>query len=271
MSQQEGLGLSHIQPGETKIKKSKKRQEDCVTTISLNLRGSKSRKAKNIQAGPSFLVDFRIHQPQTLGQINTAGLDQAAAIVSLAKAKDLDAIAITDYYSVKFAYQVKDKNTSSLKVFPGFMFRTKLAQCDDIQLCALFSFDAEPAQIEACIRSLTKSSQQVAESFVVEQELSHILESIEAAGGVCFPSNLDRTPNQMRCIPELVERYGFRTFDLAYNESKAMFKARWSRQVFNFFRFSGARTLAQAGNKAARLKLTELSWDNVKNLLKREV
>jgi hypothetical protein len=81
---------------------------------------------------------------------------------------------------------------------------------------------------------------------------------------------MDKTPHRMAAIPELVETYGFRAFDLAYADSGAFFKKRWPKIRFQLFAFSDANALAQIGSRIARIKLTNPGFDGIREVVARE-
>jgi len=81
---------------------------------------------------------------------------------------------------------------------------------------------------------------------------------------------MDKTPNRQATIPTLVQKYGFRAFDLAYSESTQFFKARWPKVKFNLFSFSNANALAQVGSRSARVKLATPGFAGIKQIVARE-
>jgi hypothetical protein len=75
----------------------------------------------------------------------------------------------------------------------------------------------------------------------------------------------------MSIIPELVETYGFRAFDLAYTDSSAYFKKRWPKLKFQLFTFSDANALAQIGSRNAKVKMPTPGFEGLKDLIGREL
>jgi hypothetical protein len=74
----------------------------------------------------------------------------------------------------------------------------------------------------------------------------------------------------MSVIPELVENYGFRAFDLAYADSSAFFKKRWPKIKFQLFTFSDANALAQIGSRNAKVKMPTPGFEGLKDLISRQ-
>ena len=68
---------------------------------------------------------------------------------------------------------------------------------------------------------------------------------------------------------ELVERFGFRAFDLAYAESSRYFSRRWPDISFHLFTFSNAYALAQVGTRSVRMRLQTPDFEGIRHLLGR--
>jgi hypothetical protein len=219
----------------------------------------------------SYLMDLRIHSPASLGYLAIEGIDTAPALVRLAKVKGLDVIAVTDFYSGKFLDRIQSAaRESALTIIPGVVIRCSLAGCDDVVLSCLFPENYTTSSIEEFLRAL-----QIPESafgdrkHVVSMPFEQILQIVERFNGVALPSRMDKTPHRMAAIPTLVEKYGFRAFDLAYPDSSRFFKARWPRIKFNLFSFSNANALAQVGSRIAKVKMRDPGFAGIREIVAR--
>jgi hypothetical protein len=85
-----------------------------------------------------------------------------------------------------------------------------------------------------------------------------------------LPSRMDKTPNRMAIIPTLVEKYGFRAFDLAYMDTSKFFKTRWPKVKFHLFSFSDASALAQVGSRIARVKMSNPGFEGIRAIVSRD-
>jgi PHP family Zn ribbon phosphoesterase len=220
----------------------------------------------------SYIMDLRIHAPVALGYMGIEGIEAAPALIRLAKVKGIDCIAITDFYTGKFVDRVvQAAANSSIKVIPGVTLRAKLSSCDDVVLCALFEEGTGSAQIADLVAALgVDTSAEGNSTVIVPRPFAEIIDEVEKRGGVLFPSRIDKTPHRMSVLNELVETYGFRTFDLAYFESTKHFKKTWPKRKFNLFSFSEAHSLAQIGSRVAKIKLYDLNFAALSALFQRE-
>lgn len=220
----------------------------------------------------SYVMDLRIHSPASLGYLGVDGLDTAPALVRLAKAKGLDVIAVTDFYSGKFVDRVAQAGRSALlTVIPGTVIRCALGSCDDVTLSCLFPEDADAEAIERFLAALrVPENARGDRRFRVPAPLPEILAQVERFNAVVFPSRMDKTPHRMAVIPQLVEEFGFRAFDLAYPDTARFFKARWPKIKFRLFSFSNANALAQVGSRIARVKMPVPGFAGIKQLVARE-
>jgi hypothetical protein len=245
----------------------------------------KTEVVKNVEAKPlseqvektrtrnkSYVMDLRVHSPASLGYLGVEGLDSAPAIVRLAMVKGIDVIAITDFFSGEFVDRmVTAARNSPLTVIPGVDLRCKLASCDDVLLSCLFSEQFTSGDINNLLDELQVPVRMRGnKSYVLSVSLDHILHTIEKFHGVALPSRMDKTPHRMTVIPELVETYGFRAFDLAYADSADYFKKKWPRIKFQLFTFSDANALAQIGSRIARVKLHSPGFAGIKQIVARE-
>ncbi len=220
----------------------------------------------------SYVMDLRVHSPASLGYLGVEGLDSAPAIVRLAKVKGLDVIAITDFYSGEFVDRmVTAAKNSPLTIIPGVDLRCKLGACDDVLLSCLFPETFTTQNINEFLRVIkVPRSVQGKKTYLLATSIDEILHAVEQFRGVALPTRMDKTPHRMAAIPELVETYGFRAFDLAYADSGTFFKKRWPKIKFQLFAFSDANALAQIGSRIARIKLTNPGFDGIREIVARE-
>lgn len=221
----------------------------------------------------SYNLDLRVHSPASLGYLGIDGIDCAPAIVRLAKVKGLDLIAVTDFYTGEFIDRmVAAAKDSSLTIIPGVDLRCRLGACDDVIVSCLFPEDYSTAKIESFLKELgIPMAARGNKTYLTEISLEVILEKTDKAGGTVLPSRMDKTPHRMAVIPDLVERYGFRAFDLAYSDTAQFFKRRWPKLKFNLYSFSNANALAQVGSRSARVKMTIPGFGGIKELIARAV
>jgi hypothetical protein len=240
-------------------------QKDSRATLSQQIEKSKTRQK-------SYVMDLRVQSPASMGYLGVEGLDSAPAIVRLAKVKGLDVIAITDFYSGEFIDRmVTAAKSSPLTVIPGVSVRCRVKTCSDVVISCLFPESITSQGISEFLREL-----QVPEDargnpdYVITASIDQLLHSLASRSGVAIPSRLDKTPHRMSIIPELVETYGFRAFDLAYADSSAYFKKRWPKLKFQLFTFSDANALAQIGSRNAKVKMPTPGFEGLKDLISRE-
>lgn len=220
----------------------------------------------------SYVLDLRIHSPASLGYLAIEGIDTAPALVRLAKVKGLDVIAVTDYYSGQFIDRISAAaRESQLVVLPGCVIRCCVGSCDDVILTCLFPEGSTTATIESFLRSLSvPSSASGDRSFLVRLPLEKILAELDARGALALPSRMDKTPHRMAAMPILVERFGFRAFDLAYADSARYFRSRWPKLKFQLFSFSNANALAQVGSRTAKVKMADPGFAGIRSLVARQ-
>lgn len=221
----------------------------------------------------SYILDLRVHSPASMGYFGIEGIDTAPAMVSLAKVKGLDVIAITDYYSGDFVDAVVAAAASTpLTVVPGINLRCKLGACNDVVLSCLFPEDFTTVDINRLLRMLeVPTSARGRSDYILKKDLKEVFRLVESLDGIVMPSRMDQTPHRMMAIPALVEEYGFRTFDLAYPDSVQYFKKNWPKLKFNLFSFSNANSLAQLGTRTAKVKLPQAGFIGIKAVSQREI
>ncbi len=240
-------------------------QKDSQATLSQQIEKTKTRQK-------SYVMDLRVQSPASMGYLGVEGLDSAPAIVRLAKVKGLDVIAITDFYSGEFIDRmVTAAKSSPLTVIPGVSVRCRVKTCSDVVISCLFPESITSQGIAEFLREI-----QVPEDargnpdYVITVSIDQLLHSLSTRNGVAIPSRLDKTPHRQSIIPELVENYGFRAFDLAYADSSAYFKKRWPKLKFQLFTFSDANALAQIGSRNAKVKMPTPGFEGLKELIGRE-
>jgi hypothetical protein len=237
-------------------------------------RGLGQRIEKTRVRQKSYLMDLRIHSPASLGYLGIDGLDAAPALVRLAKIKGLDVIAVTDFYSGQFVDRVikaAQAANSPLTIIPGVVVRCIVGECDDVLLVCLFPEHYNSGLIEQFLAALDVPQSAIGRrNYLLTKPVSEIMEVVEQSQGIIVPSRMDKTPSRLAVVPLMVERYGFRAFDLAYADSARYFKSRWPKIKFQLFSFSNANTLAQVGSRMSRVKMTIPGFDGLKQLVARE-
>lgn len=219
----------------------------------------------------SYLMDLRIHSPASLGYLAIEGIDTAPALVRLAKVKGLDVIAVTDFYSGKYLDRIQTAaRESSLTIIPGVVIRCSIPTCDDVVLSCLFPESFTSSSIEEFLRALQIPDSAFGDKkHIVAMPFEQILATVERFNGVALPSRMDKTPHRMAALPALVEKYGFRAFDLAYPDSSRFFKTRWPKIKFHLFSFSNANALAQVGSRIAKVKMKDPGFAGIREIVAR--
>lgn len=220
----------------------------------------------------SYLMDLRIHSPASLGYLAIEGIDTAPALVRLAKVKGLDVIAVTDFYSGKFLDRIQQAaRDTELTIIPGVVIRCAIQGCDDVILSCLFPETYTTSNVEDFLRALQIPDSAFGDKkYLVQMPMEQILATIDRFNGVVLPSRMDKTPHRMAAIPTLVEKYGFRAFDLAYPDSNRFFKTRWPKIKFNLFSFSNANALAQVGSRIAKVKMKDPGFTGIREIVARD-
>ena len=245
----------------------KKRESGDPQTKSLAQQVEKTRtRAK------SYVMDLRVQSPASRGYLGVEGLDSAPAMVRLAKVKGLDVIAISDFYSGEFIDRVVSAASSSpLTVIPGVSVRCQVKACSEVIISCLFPETTTTGDVESFLRSLDIPREAKGNSeFVVRRTLDQVLKAIGDYNGEAISSRIDKTPHRMTVLPELVEVYGFRAFDLTFLDSATAIKKRWPKLPFQFFSFSDANALAQIGSRTAKVKLSTPGFAGIREILARQ-
>jgi PHP family Zn ribbon phosphoesterase len=221
----------------------------------------------------NYVMDLRVHTPNSLGYRDIEGLDTAPALVRLARVKGIDVLGITDFYSGDFIDRVRiAAQDTDLTVIPGFDIRLSIGSCEDAEMCCLFPEKFSSANVRELLNDMGVPEENFGDSlFRVDIKLRNVISKVEAAEGVVLPSRMDRTPSRRAAIPSLVEDYGFRTFDLAHSDSVGFFAERWPHLTFNLFSFSNANALAQVGSRIANVSLTQPDFAGIRKVLMRDV
>jgi hypothetical protein len=220
----------------------------------------------------SYSLDLRIHSPASLGYFAIEGIDSAPALVRLARVKGLDVIAVTDFYSGDYIDKVIEAaRGTTLTVIPGVDIRCTLGPCKDVVLSCMFPEQSNSGFVHEFLGALGVPASAFGDRrHLVDRPFERILSTIEGLGGVCLPSRMDKTPHRWQAVPELVERYGFRAFDLAYAETANLFRTRWPSVKFQLFSFSNANALAQVGSRVAKVKMHMPGFEGIRSLVARE-
>jgi len=240
-------------------------QKDSQASLSQQIEKTKTRQK-------SYVMDLRVQSPASMGYLGVEGLDSAPAIVRLAKVKGLDVIAITDFYSGEFIDRmVTAAKSSPLTVIPGVSVRCRVKTCSDVVISCLFPESITSQGIAEFLRELqVPDDARGNPDYVITATIDQLLHSLSTRNGIAIPSRLDKTPHRLSIVPELVENYGFRAFDLAYADSTAYFKKRWPKLKFQLFTFSDANALAQIGSRNAKVKMPTPGFEGLKELIGRE-
>ena len=219
----------------------------------------------------SYVMDLRIHSPASLEYHGIDGLDAAPALVRLARVKGLDVIAVTDFFSGEFVDRVVDAaKGSSITVVPGVVIRCVVGSCRDVTISCLFAENTNTSRLADFLSALNVPRQAFGDrNYVIQKPLAEILQVLERFEGVAIPSRMDKTPHRLSVVPELVDKYGFRAFDLAYADSVRFFRSRWPKTKFQLFSFSNANALAQVGSRTARVKMAVPGFAGIKELVTR--
>jgi hypothetical protein len=221
----------------------------------------------------SYTLDLKIRTPASLGYIGIEGLDPAPALVRLAETKGIDVIAITDLYSGSFIDRIVDAaKDTALEVIPGCELRCTVGNCNDVTITCLFPQTFNSHQVNDFLQGLgIPPEARQKPSYLATAPFENILARVEELGGVVLPSRLDKTPHRLEAIPALVEKYGFRAFDLAYGDSVKFFKSRWPKLKFHLFSFSNANALAQVGSRCAKIKLPTPGFLGLREVVARDL
>jgi hypothetical protein len=246
-------------------KQDKDTRIEVAPTLSQRIEKTKTR-------AKSYVMDLRVQSPASMGYLGVEGLDSAPAIVRLAKVKGLDVIAITDFYSGEFIDRmVRAAKSSPLTVIPGVSVRCRVKSCSDVIISCLFPESITTEGIQAFLKELKVPDEARGNpDYVLTAPIDELLQAISLRNGVAIPSRLDKTPHRRSVIPELVENYGFRAFDLAYSDSAALFKKMWPKLKFQLFTFSDANALAQIGSRNAKVKMPTPGFEGLRELISRE-
>lgn len=250
---------------------SKKTQnpDSAGTPLAARIEKSSQKRAKATKG--NYVLDLKVNSPSSLGYIGVDGIDSAPAMVRLSKVKGLDVIAITDLYSGDFIDPlVTAAKGSPLTVIPGVSIRCKVGTCSDVMLSCLFAETMSSAAVTNFLTALQVPNEAKGRAnYTVAATLDQILHTLESFNGVAIPTRMDKTPQRLAVLGELVENYGFRAFDLAYNDSAEIFKKRWPKLKFQLFSFSDAYALAQIGSRSARVKLPEPGFAGIREIVAR--
>lgn len=238
------------------------------------IKASKSRGdfiAKQNKKGKKYKIDLRVHTPGSYGFFSTGGVDPAPALVRLAKVKGLDMIAVTDYYNASYIDKVREHASGSkIVVLPGFDMCCRVGSCDGITAIALFPPSFGSTEIQTVLNELNvPPSAYGRPDYVIELAFDKILSIVEGYGGIIIPSRIDKTPFRKLAIPTLVEHFGFHAFDLVHCENPEYFRENWPSGGFTFFSFSNANALGQVGTRSATVRLNNLDFDSLKELVAR--
>jgi len=244
---------------------SKEKRKSSITN--LKKASTASFLAKSPTKGKKYSVDLRIHTPGTIGYFLSGGISPGPALGRLAKVKGLDIIGLTNFYDSSLIDSISGQ-TGDLCILPGFDLRCVIGGCNEVYFTALFPEGTKSGAL-AEVLALLKVPKGSNKSYSLQLPISEVINTIEMNGGVLIPTRLDKTPNRLSAIKELVEVHGFRVFDLIHAESVEFFKDRWPDGGFTFLSFSNAGALAQIGTRTSEVKLSTAGFAGVRELLAR--
>ena len=239
------------------------------------LRRTSMFKRKPLKGWKKFLLDLRIHPEGTVGYFARGGIDPGPAFKRLVQVKGLNMIGLTDYYKANYLDVVKQhlEGVNTLTLLPGLILRCSGTVCNDLNLLTLYPPNFDSSDLTNVLAQLKVPARAYGDrSFYLEQSLEKIIEIVEGVGGIVIPTRVDTTPHRQLAIPELIEKHGFHAFDLAHPDSPELyFRDRWADGEFTFFYFSSADALGQIGNRIEKVCMPELSFNGLKELVKRRI
>lgn len=239
---------------------------DAATPLAAKVEKTRTRRK-------SYTMDLRIHSPSSLGYLGIQGIDTAPALVRLAKVKGLDVIAVTDFYSGDYIDRITDAAVDSpVTVLPGVVIRAALPVCDDIVLMVLFPESYRTADVNVVLEKLRVPANARGDSdFIVPLAFKRVLSILEEHKGIIVPSRMDKTPYRREALPQLIQEFGFRAFDLAYYpESISYFNSHWPKLNFQLLSFSSAHALAQVGSRISKIKMAEPGFAGLQTVVERD-
>lgn len=227
--------------------------------------------AKGPKKGKTYTIDLRVHTPATVGYFSTGGIDAGEALVRLATVKKLDLIAITDYYNSSYIDVVaKHAEKAKLAVVPGLDLCCRIGSCSEVFVTALFPEEYDSARLERVLLELRVPREaRGRQDYTLANDFAEVVAVVEANDGVLIPSGMDKTPYRQEVLPELVERFGFRAFDVVHPDDLSVFRNRWPDGEFTFFTFSNANALAQIGGRVTKIKLSEPGFSGLREVVSR--
>lgn len=221
----------------------------------------------------SYSMDLRIHSPTPGSYMKIEGINPAPALVSVARVKGIDLIAVTDFHSGKFIDELVDAARGApVTVIPGVVIRCGIEICDDVVVNCLFPEHYTSDQVGTFLKKIGVPENRFGDkSFHVPVPLEKVLEVLDKLGGIAIPSRMDRIPYRRQALGALIETYGFRAFDLAYPDSTEIFERQWPNIEFQFFTFSSANALAQVGSRVTTVEMTAPGFSGLEQIAAREV
>ena len=251
----------------------------CKASRSMSKQNGKTAKvagsfiAKPIKNGKKYLVDLRVHSPGTEGYFSVGGVDPGPAVVSLAKVKGLDIIAVTDYFNASYIDIVRRAaERTKMAVIPGVTLRCAIGNCREVYMLALFPETLTGSDIFALLEELGVPREMYGHGdYCLDTPFDTILSAVENRGGVVIPSRIDKTPYRLLSATALINDYGFHAFDLVYPDNTEYFQDRWPGGEFTILTFSKANALGQIGSRVAKLRMVEPGFEGIKALVKRRV
>ncbi len=220
-----------------------------------------------------YNLDLRIHQPIVDSYFFSTFKDTYTAIVRLAKAKGLNAIAITDLYDLSCLDELKQiAEKEQIRIFPGFEFSCGLGACNDLQFIALFNEDTSAGEMNKIFSSLGVGNTLASKiNLKIALPLDEIITTIEGYNGILIPTHIDKNPLRLDAVRVLIDKFGFHVFDLLHSEDLHYFRKNWPSGEFTFLTFSNSNSLSQVGSRISSVRLPSEGFYGFKDVVNRRV
>lgn len=220
--------------------------------------------AKAPRKGKKYSLDLRINSFNTSGYFKRGGMAAGPALSRLCRAKGVDTICLTNYYSASHLDVISEIDPKSkIRVLPGLDLSCQVGASKEVHFIAIFKEETTAAELENLLDALKVPAHLRGKpGHILNCSCKTMIEIVEAAGGILIPTEVDKTPSQALAIPILIEQFGFHAFDLVSPDSPDVFKA-WPEGKFSFFSFSNALSLAQIGSRDNLTKLEVPGFEGI--------
>jgi len=217
-----------------------------------------------------YNLDLHVHTPASHCFGDPIGPDTPRHLIRKARQVGLDMIAVTDHHTVSYVdWMRRVAEGSGVVVLPGVELSTCLREIDEVYFLAVFSEDKPQRELEAFLERLGIDRTNWGDCyFRIRQPVGAILEEIRREGGLVIGDHLDKTESRRRAIPELLNKYDVRAFDLRDLAYKAEIEKMLQKEgVVYCFSFSDAHGVEWLGTKFSRVELEECSFSALKALI----